>query len=529
MKRRTFIKTAAATAAVSPIMLGGLQLRANTSLAALAQLPADNDRILIVIQLFGGNDGLNTVIPALDDEYYNIRPKIGVLREDCWNNVGDIFLHPALATGSQGGVARMLEIGTLAIVRGVGYPNPNLSHFRSTDIWLSGINNSDPNVRLETGWIGRYLEQRYPDFPASLPEHPLAIQFGGFSLALLSSKGRMGIEVIDPDQLKGVPSQLDELDADSTGTAYYNEYQFVADVANRSNTYAQAVKDAYDAGKTQLRAEYQDDSLARQMSSVAALIAGGLKTKVYVVSLGGFDTHVQQQVNLGQGVYTGNHPYLLARLGDAISQFMYDMTRLGHADRVVGLTISEFGRRPYENGSFGTDHGAASVQFLFGTQVNSGVYGDPPDLKNLNANGDLQYQIDYRRIYAEILTEWFGMTDGEMRTVLQDDMIFPIDILQTQISGADRTADYANGISIAGNFPNPFTTSTTLRVVIDRPSDVRIDLTSITGQHVATVLSRRLDAGPHDIPITQDLPSGTYLCTLRSGSRTATHPIRCVR
>ena len=525
MKRRTFLKTAAAGAAAAPIMVGGLPLRANTTLGALAQLPTDNDRILVVIQLFGGNDGLNMVIPALDDEYYKLRPKIAVQKEYAWNNIGDIFLHPNFAKGDKGGMARMLEIGTLSIVQGVGYPNPNLSHFRSTDIWLSGINNSDPNTRLETGWIGRYLEKKYPSFPASLPDHPLAIQFGGFSLALLSSKGRMGIEVINPDQLQGVASQLDELDPESAGTAYYDEYRFVADIANRSNKYAQAVREAYNAGKTQIQGKYNDDVLAKQLGSVAALIAGGLTSKVYIVSRGGFDTHVQQQVDMGNGDYVGTHPYLLERMSDAVSQFMFDMTRLGQADRVMGMTVSEFGRRPHENGSFGTDHGAASVQLVFGTQVNSGVFGDPPDLKNLNANGDLQFQIDYRTVYAEVLTDWFGMPLNEARTVLQDETLIPLDILKAQISGSDRNRTTETGVAILGSYPNPFSTSTLLRFSIDRETDVRLDLTSVTGERVAALVNRRLAAGVHEIPLSLDLPPGVYLCALRAGSRTATYAI----
>lgn len=529
MKRRSFLKTAAAATAATPFMLGGLPVRANTSLAGLAQMPPDNDRIMVVIQLFGGNDGLNTMPPCLDDEYYRIRPALAVAKDKAWNNIGDIYLHPALATGSQGGLGRMLEVGTLAIVQGVGYPNPNLSHFRSTDIWLSGINDSSPDTRLDTGWVGRYLEQRYPDFPASLPPDPLAIQFGGFSLALISSKGRMGIEVIDPTQLQGVASQLDELDPDSANTSYSLEYEFVADIANRSNKYAQAVRDAYNSGKAKLQATYADDSLSQQMASVAALIAGGLKTKVYVVSMGGFDTHVSQQIAVGDE-YLGLHPTLLSRIGDSVAQFMFDMTRLGLADRVVGMTISEFGRRPYENGSRGTDHGAASVQFVFGTQVNSGVFGDPPDLKNLNANGDLQYQIDYRAVYAEILTDWFGLTMPEMRTVLQDDTVIPLDILQAQKSGTDRRAEYAErSFSIAGAYPNPFRGTTTLEISLDRTANVQLDVTTMAGERVATLLSRQMTPGNYRIPLAESLPAGTYLCTLRDGQRMATQVVQCVR
>jgi len=525
MKRRTFLKTAAAGAAASPIVLGGLPLHARSSLSMLAQMPADNDRILIIAQLFGGNDGLNTIIPADDDEYYRLRPGIAVPKKEAWNNVGDIYLHPALALGSRGGVARMLEMGTLALVQGVGYDNPNLSHFRSTDIWLSGINSSDPSVRLNTGWIGRYLEKRYPDVPASLPDHPLSVQFGGsFSLTLLGDKGRMGIEVTDPSGQRGVGSQVDTLDPDAAGTAYEQEYGFIADIASRSNKYAQAVKDAYSAGRSKLRGVYGDDSFGRQMASIAALIAGGLRSKVYVVSLGGFDTHVTQQFEGN----TGTHPMLLYRFSDAVSQLTYDMTRLGHADRVVGITVSEFGRRPRENGSLGTDHGAAGVQFVWGTMVNSGVFGNPFDLQNLNANGDLLYQVDYREVYAEILTDWFGLSVADMREVLQKDDLMPIDVLKSP-AGVGRGAGTEAGMAITGSYPNPFTTSTVVEIRLDRAADVALDISSIDGRTVVRLADRRMEAGVHRIPFVGDIPAGTYLCTLRAGGRADTYVMKCVR
>lgn len=526
MKRRTFIKTAAAGAA-APIILGGLPARAHTSLELLAQMPADvDDRILVIVQLFGGNDGLNTLIPALDDDYYRIRPALGVPKDKCWNEVGDIFLHPALTAGSQGGVARMLETGSLALVQGIGYDNPNLSHFRSTDIWLSGINSSDPNVRLDTGWVGRYLEERYPDFPANLPEHPLAIQFGGsFSLTLMSSKGRMGIEVTDPSGQKGVGLQIDTLDPNATNTRYYDEYQFVADIANRSNSYAQAVKDAYTAGKSKLKATYAGDGFAGQMSAIAALIAGGLTTKVYVVSMGGFDTHTNQQYD----DVAGTHPTLLSRFSDAVAQFQYDMTSLGYADRVIGMTLSEFGRRPYENGSRGTDHGTASVQFVWGRQVNSGVFGNAPDLKNVNANGDFYYQIDYREVYAEILTDWFGLSVAQMREVLQKDDLTPIDVLQSQPTSVDRDQAIAAAASITGLFPNPSRGRSTLQFVLDRTTRTRIEISRLDGGVISTPLDRQIEPGSHRVDLDLDLPSGTYLCRLRAGGRNDVRTLRIVR
>ena len=528
MKRRTFITSAAATAA-SSVLLDRVMARPSTPLPLLAQInAAENDKILVLVQLFGGNDGLNTVIPALDDNYYNIRPGIAIPKASCWNSIGDIYLHPALAQGNKQGLAHMLDVGSLVIVQGIGYDHPNLSHFRSTDIWLSGINNSDPNVRLDTGWLGRYLEAKYPSFPNSLPNDPLAINFGGFSLSLTASKGRMGIEVENPSQLAGgAASGAATLDPEATGTRFETEVSFISDIANRSNTYAQRVKDAYNTGKTKLKGSYSEDSFSQQMASVAALIAGGLDTRVYVVTLGGFDTHVSQQdpTNPMQGV----QPALLARLADGIAQFQYDVLMLDQSgttvsDRVIGMTVSEFGRRPYENGSLGTDHGAASVQFLFGTQVNSGVYGNAPDLTNFDANGDLRWQIDYRQIYTSVLTTWFGMTLDEARTVLQDDTLTPVDVIRAQQAGVPSRGLPKNiGLSVS---PNPF--GSTSRVYLELPevSPVSIRIVSTDGREVQQIVDRTLASGSYQFTIDSDLAAGAYLVMLTTPNERITRVIQ---
>ena len=428
-------------------------------------------------------------------------------------------------------MAGMLEVGNLAVVQGVGYDNPNLSHFRSTDIWLSGINDSNPNARLDTGWIGRYLEERFPDFPASLPDDPLAIQFGGFSLLLRGSNGKkMGIEINDPTIQQGINAQLDELDSDSPGTPYLDEYTFIADIAQRSNKYAERVKQAYEAGVSQIGNDnsYGSSSLGDQIRAVAAMIAGGLNTKVYVVSMGGFDNHVNQQRNDDGMTLTGAHPLLLNRLSEAVSQFQFDMIRLNQADRVVGMTLSEFGRRPRENGSFGTDHGAASVQFVFGTQVNSAVFGEAPDLVNLNNNGDLRAQIDYRTIYTEILTDWFDMSLEDARLVLQDDDLIPLDVLKAASSVGDRKG-ISGGVALVGATPNPFVESTRIDFRVDRPQRVIIEVSSMKGGRVARLFDRSVEAGTHQVRFEGDLPAGSYLCTIRTESGTDSRLLTCVR
>ncbi|MDP4220789.1 MAG: DUF1501 domain-containing protein [Bacteroidota bacterium] len=533
MKRRTFLKSALATAAATPFFLEGMPVRATTPLKYLAQLPQANlnDRILIICQLFGGNDGLNTIIPVDQDTYYNIRPNIAIPKDKTKIYAGINFA-PNLIGGDKRGLVGLLEQGSLAVVQGIGYPNPNLSHFRSTDIWLSGINNSDVDARLDTGWVGRYLEKQYPDFPASLPDDPLAIQFGGFSLALQSSKGRMGIEVTNPQKQAGVSSSADALDDESTGTSYLNEYNFVADIASRSNKYAQRVKDAYAAGKPQLSGHYASDSFASQMANCAALIAGGLNTKVYVVSLGGFDNHVSQLLP-GGDFNQGTHPTLLNNLADGIAQFMYDMVKLNLADRVIGLTVSEFGRRPYENGSLGTDHGTSSIQFVFGTQVLSGAQGYIPDLAHLDENQDIVFNIDYHRVYLEVLTKWFDLSLDDARLLLPDPKNYtgpldPLPIIQTQKNYVNYTPSPAR-LSIGGNYPNPFANKTTISIEMPQAGMVTLSVSSIDGKYNKQLFDRKLEAGFQRIPLDLDLASGNYLLVAKSAGMTASKMVQCVK
>ncbi len=536
MKRRTFLRSALAAGAAAPLVLDGIRVQAKNPLKFLAQLPTaqDDDKILIICQLFGGNDGINMLPPADDPQYLVLRPNIAVPKAKCWTNssIPGVYFHPSLAAGDKGGLTTMLQQGNLAVVRNVGYPNPNLSHFRSTDIWLSGINDSNPNDRLDTGWVGRYLQQKYPNFPTDLPSDPLAIQFGGFSLALESKVGRMGIEVSDPSKQQGVVSASDALDDQSANTAYFDEYQFVADIAARSDKYAQRVKDSYATGKALLKGKYRSgDAFATQMANCAALIAGGLQTKVYVVSMGGFDTHVSQTLQ-GDGSI-GEHATLLSSLADGIAQFMNDMIRLNLADRIVGLTISEFGRRPEENGSFGTDHGAASVQFVFGTQVNSGIYGAPFDLSNFDENKNLGYSRDFRTVYLDVLTAWFGMTLDDARLNLKGgrsdqgdvDFLSPAGTIRAQTSGVSQPSMNEPVFSISSNYPNPFTSSTTVVLELPKAGTVSIEVTDIAGRKVAEGFSGILAAGTQYIPLSLDLERGSYLVIARSDFGTATRMI----
>jgi uncharacterized protein (DUF1501 family) len=537
MKRRTFLQSSLASAAMAPVLLGKTYARPSTPLKLLSQLneQSNNNKILILVQLFGGNDGLNTIIPADDDAYYNLRPNIGILKSALTNyNYGGIYFNPGLANGNKGGLFQMFQNGTLAVIQGIGYDTPNLSHFYSTDIWLSGIVPEDSSTALTTGWLGRYLEQQNPNFPTTLPPDPLAINLGGFSLALMGTNSNMGIVVDSPSlQAGGLSSTDNSLDDNATGTRYATEYAFVQSVAQMSNTYATRVKNAYSTGSGKLTGNYGSDSFAGQMQTVAALIAGGLNTSVYVVGTGGFDFHINEVDGSDPTHATGAHTTLLGQVADAIAQFQSDMIQLDAvgpkvSDRVVGFTVSEFGRRPHDNGSWGTDHGAASVQFAFGTQVNGVVLGDAPSLTNLDDNGDLIKNYDFRDAYSTLLTDWFGMSLADAQTVLQDQSagVQPLVGLIKSASGVSTSAPLSVSLSV---YPNPMASSANVSIEVPVGAYTEIELASMDGKNVQQVLARTIAAGSYTIPLTLDVPSGAYLLSMRSGSARTAKVVEVIR
>ncbi len=520
MKRRTFLSTTAA-AAVGTQVLGGVPLKAFSPVDLPQMLQEDNDRTLIVIQMFGGNDGLNTIIPADDDKYYELRPSIAVPKANAVNVLSRVYMHPALDPAGVYNMRSMFEDGRLAIVQGIGYEDPNLSHFRSTDIFLSGFNSSDPNKRLTDGWLGRFWSDRIQGFPETLPEHPTAVQIGGtLSMLFQSPKGDIGIALSDPQKFFELGQGLSpDLDPMSEATRYGSEFNFVRLVAEQSDRYSTVVKEAYDAGRNTVT--YPKNGFVQQMQLVARLISGGLKSKVFLVFMGGFDTHVQQQSDdLG-----GLHPYLLQTLSTGVGLFMQDALAQGFGDKVVGMTVSEFGRRPYENGSRGTDHGASSVQFVWGNQVRAGVFGNNPDLDNPDSNGDVRYQWDYRRVYTDMLETWFGGTPEDTAKVFETPML-PLGVIKQQLVSVDDNR-IAKSLTINA-YPNP--TTSTLNVEWYQPTAARvmIELFSTEGRRVETLWNGRVLAGKQNIAVSP-ATSGTYLCAVTVNGVRSVVPVSVIR
>ena len=417
MSRRKFLKSSIPAGFMIPSFLNGIAFRAYDSGHQFLNnmlLPAgDNDRVLVVVQLNGGNDGLNTVIPLeYFSKYVNARKSIYIQESKALKMTGinKIGLHPSMT-----GLNELYNEGKLHIVQSVGYPQPNFSHFRATDIWMGA---SDSNQILNTGWIGRYLDETFPGFPseypnASMPD-PLAIQIGSVtSLALQGPSQPMGLSISNPSSFYNFVNNISD---PVPNTNAGKELSYIRELSRQTQKYGEVIKSAN--SKVSLQNPYPtNNSLADQLKIVARLIKGGLKTKIYMVNFGGFDTH-SSQANAGDSS-TGKHATLLSTVSSAIKAFQDDLGFLGIEDRVLGMTFSEFGRRILGNNSLGTDHGSAAPLFIFGKSVQPGVSGATPLIPdNLTVNDNLPYQFDFRSVYASLLSNWLCVNSTVLNQVM---------------------------------------------------------------------------------------------------------------
>ncbi|MBD1208150.1 MAG: DUF1501 domain-containing protein [Ignavibacteria bacterium] len=513
MKRRDFIR--GATAVALPLSLGGYSARAmglSPMLESLAELTALADRYLVLIQLAGGNDGINTVIPLDQMSAYNsLRSNIALPENRVLKLTNATGLHPSMV-----GMKSLYDAGNLAIVQGVTYPTANFSHFRSTDIWMSG---SDYNEYLSTGWAGRYLDNQFPNYPADYPNasmpDPLAIQISSSSsLTLKGVNAPMGVSLQDPEAFNRLVSGTSVNGFTTTpDTAAGKQITYIRQVQAQSETYAKVIQKANASAKN--LATYTAagvNPLADQLAIVARLIAGGLKTRVYMVTLGGFDTHAQQVVATDRTL--GTHAVLLARLSEAMTSFQQDLKLLKMDDKVLGMTFSEFGRRVGSNASSGTDHGSAAPVFVFGKSVKGGIIGTNPSLTSLD-NGNLRMQYDFRQIYASILKQWFGTNNSEYSAVLGKDFT-QLPLIQGTTSIAEEQQTFAtNGIRVQ-NYPNPVSTNTTFEYTLPYTSRVRLIVVDAQG-HAVTTMEEQQAAGTYNINFNAaSLASGAYTYRLET-------------
>ena len=436
MKRRNFLKILP-SAALTPVVVNGLKMHpfANSKMAKVLNDCADVEgRILVLIQMKGGNDGMNTIVPiAQYDTYANLRPNIRVPDSGAESfidldttvkNAHRAGLHPRMTA-----VKDLYDRGWVNLVQAVGYTQANQSHFKSTDIWLSGGDGTTGNSNILTGWMGRSLQAIYPDVkgvPTSDMPDPLGIQVGDPNPSLgfhteTEHQSAINLSGQDPAGFYSLVQTIGGAPiANVPDTEHGEELSYIMSVEASVSQYAQRITDVFNAGSNVL--SYPSTNLANQLKTIARLIRGGSKTKVYLCSMGGFDTH-SSQVIPGQEV-SGTHADLMEQLSEGVYAFLADLDAMGMAEQVVACTFSEFGRCAAENGSDGTDHGTLAPMFIFGKNVKAGITGGNVDLSNLtNDNQVKNMQSDYRQVFATLLQDWLGANDYVMETSLFENYV----------------------------------------------------------------------------------------------------------
>ncbi|WP_038029530.1 DUF1501 domain-containing protein [Thermonema rossianum] len=571
MKRRTFLKQMTRGVAL-PIVINGIPFRQLMGLPRLQRWArmSTNDKVLVIVQLHGGNDGLNTVIPVNQySDYYNLRPNLAI------PDTGSrrfITLDPLLPDEQQAGLhpdmvglKALYDEGKLSIIQNVGYEHMNGSHFKGRDIWFGGVGYDDP---ISSGWIGRYLELEYEqdgaaypeDFPNSSMPDPLGLEFGSDVSLGFHTEDTIPAAIAIPnpagffDLVNNLEGYYEEINVDPRGippttlqnSPYGKELAWILGIEDSTDDYAQRLQELYQIGNAfqsgvvypttyplQAPAGKLHNPLSLQLQIIAKLLHGGCKTKVFLVRIGGFDTHVQQVESYNNTL--GAHAALLYHVASAMKAFQDDLRARGLEDRVLSVTISEFGRRARSNGSYGSDHGTVAPMFVFGKQVNPGMIGKNPDLSKVpqkggNLSDDKEDIVDYRLVFSTILQDWFEVSSDKIP------LIFP-SLIDDGYQATDKLPLIGSRVTSLDNFlkvryrlescyPNPATDHTTISFYINSPQHVELSIVSLQGERLRTLVHQPMAAGTHHYTV--DLSGwspGTYLCRLRTPFWTDTKKI----
>ena len=507
MKRRTFLQLS--SAASVPLFINGIPVAGVARNSFLDFVSPENDRILVLIQLTGGNDGLNMVLPL--DQYSNldkVRNKILIKESLGLKLRDDLALHPSMT-----GLKSLFDDAKLQVVQSVGYPNQNRSHFRSTDIWTSG---SSAEVMETTGWLGRFYYENHNSYPAGYPNSdypdPLAITIG--SLVSQTCQGpvaNFSLAINDPATLAEIPEP--QFASNAPLTNYGFELKYLINTFKQTNDYTEVIKTAFNSAGGSIATT--GNRLLDQLNIVAQLIKGGMKTKVYVVNIGSFDTHSAQCDPDDHEI--GTHADLLKQLSDAIKGFQAEIEKSGNEKRVLGMTFSEFGRRIKANESTGPDHGSAAPLFLFGSCVHAGILGSNPTIGDTVGNDEgVAMQYDFRSVYASLLINWFELPPSLVSQLLfQEFQQLPI------IYGCSPTAvdEAARNFNLKFDaYPNPAQYKLSLDFESKREY-IKIALFDGLGSEVKVIYNGMISAGNHTLDVDiQNLPAGNYFVRIASDS-----------
>jgi uncharacterized protein (DUF1501 family) len=507
MKRRDFVKNLALASAGTPILLNGMKLQSiGKQLFDISD--AASDRVLVIIRLNGGNDGLNTVIPR--DQYANLtiqRSNVLIPETSVLPLTTEVGLHPVMT-----GMQDMYNNGKLGIIQNVGYAEQNRSHFRSMDIWTSGLINNPPN----TGWLGRQLDQEinnpyYPDgFPNATHPDPFAISMGynvtQTCQGLMANFSHAVANPFDVYNLAGSGVIND-------GSYYGDNVEYLATLIDQANAYGGQINTAANNGNTMSTLYDANNPLAVQLQYVAQMISGGLQSKIYVLNINGFDTHDAQVSSTN--TEEGTHADLVKMLSDAIHAFQDDLMLLGLEQRVVGMTFSEFGRQIASNASLGTDHGDAAPLFLFGTCLDIDIMGSNPTVpSNIVNQAGIPMQVDFRDVYASILKDWFYVSTTDIQSLFEHSVTFYP--LTSACNVGIKEEELSKEQALI--YPNPSTYNATVRFTC-MSEWVKVDVFDMNGSHVLDVYDGNLSQGRHDIPMEiKELEDGNYTVQIKKES-----------
>ena len=518
MKRRSFLRNSSLL--TLPVLVNGFELALLPRAAAFNNMNDGSDRVLVLIQLDGGNDGLATLIPT--DQYdtlVNHRQGVIIPENQILPLYDHVGLHPAMT-----GFRDLFNEGKVAAVQSVAYPNQNRSHFRSTDIWQTG---SAADEFLTTGWMGRYFDANFPGYPDEYPneDHPdpfaITVQYT-VSDTCQGSASNYSMALTDPFNV----GQISEATVDQLpDTNFGNEMAFLINAIAQTNAYSDTILEAANKG-TNLSTMYDITSaLARQLQTVALLISGGLQTRVYVVRIGGFDTHANQ-VAPGNATQ-GNHANLLEQLSSAIAAFQDDLKKQGLEERVLGMTFSEFGRQIRSNDSLGTDHGTAAPLFLFGSCVQGGIIGSNPEIgADVAPQAGVDMQFDYRSIYGTVLRDWLGVPEGQINDILLGEFA-PLPLLEDCTTVSTDAPGFESKPYAMDVYPNPVTEGGTVSFDA-KGGRVNISLFDPLGRRVGVIADEDFAPGRHKVQFwTGHLASGLYTVAITGGN--ARESVRIVK
>ena len=516
MKRRSFLQSSSFLSL--PLFVNGLPISSLGSQSFFNTFDDDGDNILVLIQLNGGNDGLNTIIPLQHyDLLANVRSNVIIPDNELLKVSDDFAFHPEM-----GGMMTLYDEAKMTIVHDAGYPDQNRSHFRSTDIWTTG---SPADEFWTTGWIGRYLQNRYADYPEGYPSEqfpdPFALTIGSnVSETCQGTITNFSLALADPLTIAPVASGGEDEVPD---TPYGKELEFLRTTIAQANAYGSVISEAAEKGSNISNLYDDGDSLAQQLKAIALLISGGLKTRIYIANIGGFDTHANQVENGDPTV--GEHGTLLRRLSNAVHAFQDDLSSLGLEEKVLTMTFSEFGRRIRSNDSLGTDHGTAAPLLVFGSCVNPGFIGESPALPDQPSQSDgVPMQFDFRSIYGSVLMDWFGVEKEEIQSLLFEEFSYIPIIKSCRTTTSTDDPVIVEGIE-SNNFPNPFDGWTTIRFR-SRGERVHMTLFDATGHQLKVITDQFFNQGEHEIRLDgNQLMPGNYFYRIQTATAVKTKAI----